>query len=167
MRTLNYDGLVEPWKIELIVNRAKQMGFRGSDLDDIQQDIIQDLMCFRFDPAKSNGASESTVLIAVIDHYLTDKLRSDSRRRVCLDRLASEIKQSYDPTQDERRILDMQRVIETLPPRERDICNLLAQGCSIHEIAKMRVWGWHTVERLIGNIRERFEEVDLCEERRD
>lgn len=161
MSKLKYDGLVEPWKVDLIVNRAQQMGFQGSDLEDIQQDIIQDFMRFRFDPAKSNGACESTVLMAVVDHYLTDRLRSDTRRRTYLEKLEAETKQSYDPGPMEHRLLDMQSAIETLPPREKEVCNLLGLGYSIHEIAKMRVWGWHTVERLIGNIRKAFKGMGI------
>jgi len=161
MRRLDYRGVLESWKVDVIIARAKQMGFRGSNLDDVQQEIILKAMRFRFDAAKSNGAMESTAFIAVIDNYLKEMIRSETRYRLHLEQMRATLKESYDPTPTDHKFLDIQGAIAVLSPREQDVCNLLGLGYSIHEIAKMRVWGWHTVERLIDNIREKFEEAGI------
>ena len=36
----DYGGLVEPWKVALIAARARRFGFRGHELEDVQQEII-------------------------------------------------------------------------------------------------------------------------------
>ncbi len=62
METVSYDGLVERWIVDLIAARARRMGFRTGEIPDIQQQIILEVMAFRFDADKSNGAKESTAL---------------------------------------------------------------------------------------------------------
>jgi RNA polymerase sigma factor (sigma-70 family) len=164
MRRLDYMGVIDQRKMDLIIERAKRMGFRGCDIDDVLQEVVPAILLFRFDAARSNGATESTALVSVIDNHLKEMVRAECRYRARLKRVGARTETSYDPFSDENRIIDVQDVMETLSPRERDVCNMLALGCSIHEIAKMRGCGWHTVERLIRDIRERFEEAGLCEE---
>jgi len=40
----------------LILDRARRKGFHPDELEDVQQDVIQAAMNFRFKPEKSNGA---------------------------------------------------------------------------------------------------------------
>jgi hypothetical protein len=66
----DYGEVVEKWKVALILRRAIRMGFRRHDLEDVQQQVVVELLAFTFDPAKSNGASETTVITALIDNTL-------------------------------------------------------------------------------------------------
>ncbi len=66
----NYASVIEKWKVDLIVSRARRLGFRRQDLDDAQQQIVVELLSFEFDPTRSNGATEETAVTALIDHQL-------------------------------------------------------------------------------------------------
>ena len=65
-----YEEVLDDWKVRLISRRAKQRGFRGQDLDDAIQRCAIAVMGFQFDASRSNGATESTVLTAVVDRQL-------------------------------------------------------------------------------------------------
>ena len=43
-----------------ISSRARRMGFKRHDIEDVQQQILLVLMDFEFNPEKSNGASGQT-----------------------------------------------------------------------------------------------------------
>jgi hypothetical protein len=73
-----HDGIVEAWKIELIASRAKRLGIRRHDLEDAQREIVLDILSFRFDEAKANGACERTALTSLIDRRLMTFARSVS-----------------------------------------------------------------------------------------
>lgn len=53
--------------------------------------------------------------------------------------------------------LDLQSVLEQLSPDDRSVCECLAQGQSVKQIAKVLGCDWHTVRRQIERIREVFE----------
>ncbi len=38
MKRFCYDGVLERWKIELALQRARRMGFRDDQLDDVAED---------------------------------------------------------------------------------------------------------------------------------
>ncbi len=63
--TLDYGGMVEDWKVELIVGRARRMGFREDELGDVQQEVIPDVAAFRYDPSRAEGALEKAALTPV------------------------------------------------------------------------------------------------------
>lgn len=160
MRTLSYDGLVEQWKVDLIVRRARRMGFRRDELPDIQQEIVMDVLEFRYDPARSNGAKERTVLQTLIDNCLRHIKRTAMRDRAKVERFRDRVEETYDATEQELA-LDVRDAVADLPPRERDVCRALADGCSRHEIARQLGCGWHTVDRLIRRIRDHFQKIGL------
>lgn len=155
MEMLDYDGLVEPWKVDLIVSRAKRLGFRRHDLEDVQQDLILDVARFRYDTVRSNGATEATALTALVDNRLKKLIRTEARYRAHLENHAREPERAREQAADTYPA-DVWKVVETLAPRERAVCNALAQGCSRQELARTLGCGWHTVNRLMRRIRERF-----------
>jgi RNA polymerase sigma factor (sigma-70 family) len=134
------------------------MGFRCDEIEDVQQELILDVMSFRYETAKSNGATETTALIALIDNRLKKMVRAQARYRAHVDQFRQEAERSYEPLADDQRAIDVRDVVETLPPREKKVSCLLGRGYSKHEIARMLGCGWHTVDRIVGRIRERFEE---------
>jgi hypothetical protein len=71
-----YDSVIDKSKLAWINSRARRMGFRRQDLDDVQQQVSIALLQFNFDEARSNGASERTAITAVIDRQLRKIRRS-------------------------------------------------------------------------------------------
>ena len=74
-----YEGVIDDWKVELFRMCAKRLGIRRHDLEDVQQEIVLDVLDFRFDAAKSNGACERTALTSLIDRRLMTMLRGKRR----------------------------------------------------------------------------------------
>jgi len=161
MDRLEYGDLVEPWKVKLIVSRARRMGFRGAELADVQQEIVLDLSRFRYDADRSNGAKEATALTALIDNRLKKIRRSDDRYRDHLQRLGEQANLSAEIHIDGDAVIDVQCAVSALPRKERAVCRELMCGASKPEIAVTLRCGWHTVERLVRNIRNRFLELGL------
>ena len=160
MEENNYDGFVERWKADLIVSRARRMGFRPDEIPDVQQQIIMEVAAFRFVPAKSNGATQTTALVAMIDNKLKQICRTMVRYRLRLDRLREEPIPNPD-FEDQQKIMDIHDAVAALPEREQLVCKALSEGCSKREIAKLLHCGWHTVDRLIRRIRAYFEDIGL------
>ncbi|MDZ4852128.1 MAG: hypothetical protein SGI77_22805 [Pirellulaceae bacterium] len=67
-------------RMNLIRARGRKLGLEGADLDDAVQDVAMAILKFRYDPLRSNGASEKTALIHVMDRRLISFLRSKGRR---------------------------------------------------------------------------------------
>jgi RNA polymerase sigma factor (sigma-70 family) len=155
METVNYDGVVERWKVDLIAARARRMGFRADEIPDVQQQIILDVIAFRFDADKSNGARESTALQALIDNHLKNICRASARYQAHLEQLGGERPLESD-FESEELAADIRAMMTTLTEREQDVCLALARGESKHEIAERLGCGWHTVDRLVQRIREHF-----------
>lgn len=77
----SYDGVLDDWKLKLITRRARRMGFRDFELDDAQQQTVLALLHFRFDPARANGACESTAVTAVIDRQQWERESRENTHR--------------------------------------------------------------------------------------
>lgn len=155
-----YEGLLEDWKVELICRRARRMGFQGFDLDDAQQQVAVSLLSFEFDESRSNGATESTALTAVIDRQLAMIRRAEARARR-RDDLCSERSEAYCQGEQTELAIDVQRVVEQLPDVDRQICAGLSDGRSVNELAKSLGLSWHAVRDRIRAIRRHFEKLGL------
>ena len=152
----DYADLVEPWKVRLIVERAKRFKIPPQQWPDIQQEIILDIMDFRFDPAKSNGAKLSTLLTAVIDNRLKMILRANSRNQNRNGEPRSNVFE--DTTALE---LDVRQALASLPPRQKAVCLRLSRGESISRIAQTLGCGRATVRRLRDRLRDQFTDMGL------
>lgn len=162
MYAIAHAGVVETWKAELITARAKRLGFRGTDADDAFQEVILAVLGFVYDEDKSNGACEATALTTVIDR----RLRSHLRRRYRQDRVEQFSPEtlvdegpSYLPTL--ARDVDVREALARLPEREQSICQSLAQGESIAQIANGLGCSWHALDRAVVHIRAYFEDLGL------
>jgi DNA-directed RNA polymerase specialized sigma24 family protein len=152
-----YKGLLEDWKVRLIRQRARRRGFRGQDLEDAVQQAAIAVLGFRYDEAKSNGAAESTVLTAIVDHQLFSMRRSQSRRAHHLEKYASGACDEYEVVPGLELSLDVQQVVDSLPPLARQVCLRLCAGASAGAVARELGTSWHTVKRQAAIIRQRFE----------
>ena len=166
----NYSSLLPKWKVKLINRRALRMGFRRDELDDALQQIVPHVTHFVFDPTKSNGACEQTVLVALIDQQLKTMVRTRSRYRGHVERLRqdrsvmatnAEVPTAAICPEQYEMVLDVQLTVAALPPRERAICTALSEGRSLAQIAQALGCDWHTVRRAVQDIRTRFQAIGL------
>ena len=154
--TNDYKDLVEPWKAKLIVERARRLGIPPQQWSDIQQEIILDVIDFRFDPAKSNGAKISTLLTAIIDNRLKMILRTAARQQ---DRIGQPKPDVFEDTTALR--LDVRQALTSLSPRQKAVCLRLSRGESISQIARALGCGRATIRRLKDGIQQWFTYMGL------
>lgn len=161
-----YAGVVEAWKVDLILGRARLMGFRRHDLEDVQQEIVLDLLDFRFDPARSNGATETTVLTSLVDRRLRTIRRSRRRYEQQIERMKADAAaaEGCPPCEDadpDGLALDVRCAVATLPAEEQSLCLALSRGDSISQVARDLGCSWHAANRMVGQIRRRFAAAGL------
>ena len=161
MSDLNYDTMIEPWKTDLVVRRARRMGFRRDELDDVQQELALEVMAFRYDPHKSNGATERTALRALIDNQLKKLVRRRARYRTHVERSREHVASRGARVADTELAMDVRAAVASLDEEDRVVCRALGLGLTRHEIAQSLRCGWHTVDRIIERVRRRFEEYEL------
>ena len=156
----SYCGLIDEGKIALIRARIRRWGLRGQDRLDAEQEVI--LEPCRFEYAPSQGASEATAIVALVDHKLHSLRRRERRyqKRVAQCEPQPESNVSVELAQVELR-QDVRCAMESLAPEDRRVCNDLAVGRSIREIASRNGRSWHQVERQLARIREHFTQLGL------
>jgi DNA-directed RNA polymerase specialized sigma24 family protein len=160
MRLNKYDGCVEQWKADLIARRAAAYGFQENDILDIQQDIVLKVMNFRYDPIKSNGAQESTVLQVLIDNELKMRLRSEKRRNNTLQTMRWITELVPAPSKCQLAV-DIHNALTCLSRIQRQICLALSEGRSIREIALKLHVDPSTIRRHMRRIGSHFQAIDL------
>ena len=163
----NYGNLLEPWKMDLALKRARKRRFGPDELEDAQQDLIQAMLNFKYEPARSNGATETTVITALIDNRLSLIRRGQTRRRKHED-LYRETRGSFegkpipdkvDPIDARAMALefDMDEVMDRLTTLEQVICIRLSRGDSRLQISIALRLSRYALDRLIKGLREKFE----------
>jgi hypothetical protein len=162
----SYGHLVEKWKVDLILERARRKRFRRDEMEDVQQELIQAVIDFQYDPQKSNGASEATALTALIDKRLAFIQRGQARLRKrekkyrklhgCRDGAPPE--DLPDPADEDAavRSRDVQDAVARLAPTEQLVCAALARGEPHSVIASTLGVTRYEVGRIIQHIREQL-----------
>lgn len=157
-----YDGLIEQWKVELIEGCARRMGFPAHQIDDLKQDIVPELIAFKFDTSKSNGAKESTAVQAIIMNQLRNKQRTYAREQTKIERY-KQLMPRCDESQMSMRpceLEDVRDAIAGLTPFCKEVALRLINGESREYIRKQLGCSWHTVDRAIRRIIEHFQELN-------
>ena len=158
----SYEGVLEDWKVKLVCRRARRMKFRGPDLEDAQQQVVLALLDFHFADDKSNGASERTAITAVVDRQLAmirrGEARAERQREAAKDRC-----QQYYEMPEILLAVDVERVVQSLPQLDQQICRGLALGHTVNQLAQSLGTSWHTVRARVQVIRRRFERLGLAE----
>lgn len=162
MLTNCYEGVLESWKVRLICQRARRMGFRGSDLDDVQQQVVLALLDFQFDDKRANGASEATAITAVIDRQLAMIRRSEGREKRRREIAKEHCAEYYEMTGN-MLSLDVECAVQSLSGLDQQICRGLSRGDSFNQLAKSLGISWHAVRAHVEAIRHRFEQCGLIE----
>ena len=159
-------------KLNLIKTRARLMGFRRHDLEDAVQEVMLEVLEFKYEPEKSNGATETTALTTVIDRKLVSLTRVNRRYLGLIDRvtqrLAAECQGGENgPFQEDHagEVLvtgaTVTAALDGLDTETMQVARLLMEGQTQNAIAEELGMGWQRVARLTGIIRERLEESGI------
>ncbi len=172
--TITETCILEPWKLDLIRQRAVRMLLQPADVDDAVQEIAIELFDFEwvFDP--ENPATEKTALTVVIDNKLKTLVTAErcfQRRMEYVRELQRSPQRStrcpngpyQEPAYSESssRAADVRDSMVSLDPPEREICQLLSEGHSIAEVAQSLGCSKTTVRLHLAKVRERFLELGI------
>ena len=158
----DYEGVLDEWKVQLIVRRAKRMGFRGLDLDDAVQQVVLTLIDFEIPESWLENATEKTTLTAVIDRRLAMIRRSESRSSKREDVVRANRDEACDSI--ERTLsIDVTQAMQSLSELDRKICRGLSEGRSVNHLAQQLDMSWHTMKSRIAAIRRHFERRGFSE----
>jgi len=166
-KILSYGDLVEQWKVDLIVQRAKYFGIPEHDWPDIQQHIILDILNFKYDPQHELGAEERTVLTSLIDNKIIDLLRKQTIQDEHFQELLEAFGLTYPREEalaySENKALcyDIQDAMTHLSGNEKAVCIGLMAGCSIRQIAQKLHCRRESIRHMIQNIRRIFKELGV------
>ncbi|MBI5724305.1 MAG: sigma-70 family RNA polymerase sigma factor [Planctomycetes bacterium] len=158
---------LEQWKLDLALSRIRFYHFPKDDWDDILHELAVDILKFKFDPQRSNGAKESTVIFAMVDKRLKMMMRTRKRER---QRMRQYQVNQTDGTDEDTFMavedstpmnMDVRNAMETLTPQQQDVIRRLAGGQSVKQIASHLNCGWHTIDRIIAEVRRRFDAMGL------
>jgi len=154
-----YAGVIEGWKVSLVRQRARLMGFRSHEMDDVLQELALPILRFRYRPERSNGATEKTALCALIDRQLKALVRKQTRYRKHLKRLRASRYgfnshgKHVPPRSADFRTPDVElaptELLASVPAECREVCRLLFEFDSVNAIAEQLGWGWHRVHRYL------------------
>lgn len=166
-KALSYGDLVEQWKVELIVQRARHFGIPEHDWADIQQSIILEILNFKYDPENAQGAEERTALTTVIDNRIINLLKKQS----CQSEYYEEYLRQNGHTNPQEEALsysennalycDIQDAIDRLSAKEKAVCAGLMDGLSIRQLARKLRCRQQSVQCMIQNIRGVFKELGV------
>ncbi len=168
----DYGSLVEAWKVDLIIDRARLKGFREDEIEDAQQEIVLAILDFKYDPNNEAGATEATALTALIDRQLAFILRKQARRAkhekkyrllhgVVDDKPIPVVAQD---AQQEREIdfpADVHRAVCDLSPFEQQVCAALADGQACSSIAEDVGVSRYELDRTVNRIGDVFRAQNL------
>ncbi|MGE3807273.1 MAG: hypothetical protein AB7K24_21630 [Gemmataceae bacterium] len=160
----HYDGAMEPWKVEVITERAKRLGFRRHDLEDAQQQVVLKLLTCQFDLGNLVKASERTAFTKIVDNLLITLRRSEQRGRARLERYAAETGVTEEVSAGFEQLdmaSDVSSALTELSPFDRQICESLTNGDDVTTIAERLNVKWHTIRDHIKRIRLLFERLGL------
>ena len=161
-----YEGVLEDWKQDVILERARRRGLRGPELEDAQQTIVPYVQNFKYDPAKSNGATEANALRVMIDNQLAFMHRSKVRagkhlKKLCDLKAIRTTKDFIEPRQNNETYqstlkFDIQAILKNLTQNKRVICSHLSKGLSRVDVAEEMGISRNEVNQEIEQIRDEF-----------
>lgn len=167
--TLDYNGLIEDWKLELIIDRAKRFGIPKHDWPDVQQSAVLDILKFEYDAGKNNTAKENTILTAIIDHKIISLIRKESLHQKTFEEYLE--RKGYWNTDQECFCYavqygfreDLQHALMQLDDQQRFVCLGLIDGLSMRKIAQKLKCRQSAIKQIIDSIRDIFEQLGVNE----
>jgi RNA polymerase sigma factor (sigma-70 family) len=164
----SYEGVVEKWKVRLAVSRIRAFKLPKDDWEDALQDIVVAIHEFEFDPARANGAKESTALCQLINNLLCNQIRSRVRHRRKMEAYATTSTLEFDEEtgeavdgheEEDFTAADVATVVASLTPRQREVCVRYARGESLRKIGRAMGLRWDRVRAILRSSRRRFEKA--------
>lgn len=155
-----YEGVLPLWAYKVSLAYAKRLGYRQDQIDDALQEIAIKYSAFRFDHTRDTGASERTAQIALIRNTLLQIRRNQIRYAQRLEQMQAEPRQP-EAGPDTVAQHELWQVVQGLPTADRNVCLLLAEGRSVHAVAKELKLGWTTVTDTMRRIRAHFTEAGI------
>lgn len=175
-RFASYNGVVEKWKIRLAVSKIRAFKLPKSEWEDALQEIAVAIHEFEFDPAKSNGAKESTAICGLITNLLRNMIRSRLRdQRKTKDyaltlslEMDPETGEAVDPREQPDAFFssDFAAVLAQMTQQEREVCVRRARGESQRQVCRAMRLRWERLQQLTMSIRGRLEEAGFGPEGR-
>lgn len=166
----DYGTDIPRWKTDLILLRAMRVGFRRDELAEVQQELAPVVTGFVFDPDRSNGACERTVLIAVIDRQLQRLLRTRARyqRAIAAVRVESDRAMARRPELAESSAIaqrdladDVTACLGRLDAQARAICLGLSRGESALAIRQRLALSRRELEAAMRRIQAVFQALGM------
>jgi len=153
-----YVNALKSWQIRLAIGRLRHFRVPPDSWEDTMQELAIVVHEFRFDPAKSHGASEETILCRFFDRRIKMLARCNARRLAMLERLGQMSQQVEDTRLPEDAIVEeeVRSVVAQLPPLRQEICQALADGESVYLIARRTGMHYETIRRHVRHIRAAF-----------
>lgn len=159
-----YTNVMDDWQVRLIKSRARRVGFNSHDSEDVSQQIAVETAAFTFDPARASGAAPEAVLATIVKRHVQCAARGRSRYRKRMEHFKESCRAVPTGIEPKHEMeLDVRMAVEQLPPEMQRVCAMLAEGESIASVAEALGCGWHTAERMITRICDRFEKMGLNE----
>ena len=176
---LFYGDLFRDWEIAIAKSQVRKFQERypwlkGLDFDDLLQECLFHWYLHRGSYQEDKGASVKTYMVKVLKNQLQLILReqqADKRKTVheavSLDEpvgegeatLADLIADYQSPDYAIR--LDVEAIVRTLTPLQREVCHLLAQEYSVKRVAELLGKPRTTIRDEIKRIREIFSQKGL------
>ena len=163
-----YGQLIEKWKVDIVRDRARLRRFGDEEINDAMQDVVPALLAFRYDPERSNGASERTAVTALVDRRLSFIQRGHARRIKRQERYAPLLEKDGCTSAAMPNIagpaalrMDVQDAVSRLTPREQAVCAALARGETCSAIARELAVSRRHLNGMIRHIRGQFRNVGL------
>ena len=154
MRRNKYDEGIDPYAVEIIRFKARQLvgqaGFTVADREDLEQELILDLLR-RMPKYDSKRAKRNTFIARMVER--AEKLdQEDCLLRTHVQPRAAEELRSL--------ALDVAAIVETLPPELRAFCRRLGQE-TVSEISRDTGVPRGTLYKSIHRLWEIFEDAGL------
>lgn len=163
-----YGQLIEKWKVDIVRDRARRRGFNGDAINDALQDAVPVLLAFRYEPGRSNGATERTAVTALVDRRLSFIQRGHARWIRRQERYATLLEKDGCTSAAMPNIaapaalhMDVQAALARLTPREQAVCVALARGETCSGIARKLAISRSSLEGMIRQIRGQFKAAGL------
>ena len=176
---LFYGDLFADWEIAIAKSLIRKFQesypwIKGLDFDDLLQECLFHWYLHRSSYREGKGASAKTYMAKVLKNQLQVILReqqADKRKTVheaiSLDEsvgegettLADLLADNQSP--DDAIRLDVEAIVRTLTPLQREVCNLLSQEYSVKRVAELLGKPRTTIRDEIKRIREIFSQRGL------
>lgn len=157
-----YEGIFEEQEVKLIRRWAKRAGIQPAELPDVTQEAAMAVTRRPEEWLQASRGQRKQQLWVITRNIVARIQRSDRRRRKRDEQKASMADEAYCDVATPLR-LDVRKVVASLNEKHRTVCELLSQGLSKAQIAEKMGCSWHTVDRMVGTIRQRLEEAGVNE----